>query len=317
MAFLKFVASDINSNELVIKDIVSYELSKDIDAACDGLRIIFNTECAVDELKAIKAYYGDCLIFNGFVDSQSDSINANGRECFVYARSSACVLLDNEAEPRSYYFPSTASLFSKNAQEFGFVNKLPLYAIQHSYLVGKGVSCYGAINNFIKGITGKSICVNPNNELIIPQGEGCVDFDKLDIISEKRTIGRGRLVSLIDYKIDGDMKYSHHIKSRFLERNGIRASKKINLTTLPVWQREGNAKHTLSKNAEEYYKIEAVVLGGVAVDFYDRAIGTSGFGELDGYYVAGLCISYDIRGERTKITLCKKLDLEEISYVVE
>lgn len=317
MALLKFIAMDINSVEVRIDEVISYELSRDSDAACDGLRLSFATQGPINELKTIKAFNGDELIFNGIVDSQTDSVSSNGMDCFIYARSTASILLDNEAEPMSYYCPSTESLFIKNVRDFGFKNKLPLHSIELNYLVGKGVSCYGAINNFVKGITGRNIVVNPNDELILPLGEGEIDFNKLEIISEKRTVSRGKLLSQIDYKIDGDLKYSHHIKSRFLEKNGIVASKKINLTTLPVWQREGVAKNTIMTNAEDYYKIEAVVSGCVSPQLYDSAVGKTNFGELDGYYVTGVCIILDNKGERTRLSLCKRIELEEINYVVE
>lgn len=317
MAILRFTAVDIDNREIDISSASSYELSREADAACDALRLCFTADKPTSELKSIRAFLDDELIFNGFVDSQVDSVSQKGFECSIYARSSASILLDNEAEPRGYSCPSTTALFIKNIGDFGFKNRLPILSTEHGYVVGKGVSCYGAINNFVRGMTGRSIAVTPDNELIVPSGDDVFRIDGLDIIGEKRTVARGRLLAEVDYKIDGDMKYSHHMKSRFLESRGISSSAKINLTTLPVWQREGTARNKIYSSAQEYYKIEITALGCVAPRLYDRASGASSLGDMDGYYVTGLCISLDSRGERTKITLCRELELEEISYVAE
>lgn len=317
MAKLKFIGKALDGRELELGDVLSYELSRDIDAACDGLRLRLKNDKLFDELVSIKAYRKDALIFNGFVDVQRNSVDASGGEVFIYARSSACVLLDNEAEPRSYYCPTAKALVDNNASNFGFVDKLPSLLSKHNYLVNKGVSCFGAINNFVYGMCGKSIVVNPMNEIILPDGSDEVNFNNIEIISEKRAINRGSLVSRIDYKIDGDFKYSHHIKSNFFEKRGITASKKINLTSLPLWQRENTARSMLSSSASEYYTLEITAVGFLNSQLYDRATGSSLLQSLDGYYVTSVCNIFDNKGERTRLTLSKEIELEDITYVAE
>lgn len=317
MASLKFFAIAIDDSEKELTNIISYELSRDIDAACDGLRLRMFSEKPLDELVKIKAYSESELVFNGLVDVQRDSVSSNGGEVFIYARSSACVLLDNEAFPRNYHYPTALALFHSNAERFGFINKLPAFSSKYDYLVNKGVSCFGAINNFVNGICSKSIVVSPMNEIILPSGDGKLDFNTLEIISERRAINRGSLVSRIDYKADGDIDYSHHIKSRFFEKRGINSSRKINLSNLPLWQREFTAKTSLLSSAKDYYNFEIIVDGCVNPQLYDRATGRSLLQALDGYYITSVCIIYDEKGERTRIELAKEIELEDITYVVE
>lgn len=316
MAKLSFVATTILGDEIELENVMSYELNRDADAACDGLRLTISNDEMTQELTKIKAFLGGKLVFNGNIDCQRDSTN-NGIECFIYARSTASVLLDNEAEPTSYFSPSVSSLFYANASGFGFKSKLPELTSEHSYLVNKGVSCYGAINNFVRGLTGKSIVVNPENELLIPNGVGAINVSSLGIISEKRIINRGDLLSRIDYKINGDNRYCHHIKSAFLEQRGISSTKKINLSSLPRWQKEFNASTELTKAASTYYKAEIVADGCIMPQLYDKAVGKSKLQAYNDYYVTSVCVILDSKGERTRITLCKNIDLEAISYVAE
>lgn len=317
MAFLKFIAKSIDDVEIELEGVLSYEISRDIDAPCDALRLTFKSNANVPELTDIKAFNSNELVFNGIIDTQRASKNQNGVEHFIYARSTASVLIDNEAEPRSYCSPTSTSLFHINAEEFGFVNKLPAILSEHNYLVNKGVSRFGAINNFVYGITGKNISVNPQNEIILQESVGEIDFNKLSVISEKRIINRGNLLSQIDYKIDGDIKYSHHIKSRFLEQRGINTSKKINLSSLPSWQKEYSPRVSLSSALMEYYKAEITVDGFVECRLYDKASGNSNLGSLGECFVTSVSNILDSKGERTKFVLSKKYDLEEITYVAE
>jgi prophage tail gpP-like protein len=68
-----------------------------------------------------EAYNGDKKIFNGFVDRQVASVSGEEKSVFIYARSSAAVLVDNEALPSQYHRPSARQLWFHNAREFGFV----------------------------------------------------------------------------------------------------------------------------------------------------------------------------------------------------
>ena len=317
MAELSFAAYTTDNSKIEIANVLSYELSRDIDAPCDSLRLHFISDGTLDEIVKIEAYQNEKLVFNGYADTQRETIDEKGHSCFVYARSSACILLDNEAVPRSYSCPTSQALFINNAKDFGFTSRLPMYYLALNYIVGKGTSCYGAINNFIKGITGRSIIINAENELVLPEGEGSISLDDYEIISSKKSINRGGLISKADYKIEGDLGYSHHIKSRFLEKKGVQSSKMINLSSLPVWQREYVAKNVLSTSCLSYYKLDFVLSGCVPAELYSNAIGKTGFGELESYYVTGVCIILDSKGERTKLSLCKRLDLEEITYVAE
>lgn len=315
MAKLSFTAKMIDSSSVEPSEIIAFELNRDIDAACDGLRLSFLHDAPLGEIDSIMAYENDELIFNGYVDVQRQSVGENGFECFVFARSSACRLVDNEASPCTYSYPTAQVLFIKNAEIFGFKSALPTLFTRSNYAVKKGTSCFGAINDFVYALAGRGIVVTPHNEVIIPSGEGRINLDDFRIVSERRCINRGELISQVDYKIDGDNDYSRHAKSVFLEERGICRSKKINLQAYPQWQRENVAVGTIKEKCPSYRTVELVLDGCHSFNLYDRVCGKTRLGDFDGYYVTGACTSFNSRGESTRLLLCGDFDLEATTYV--
>ena len=86
MADLTFKLYDLDDNEIKPRAVLSYELSRDADAACDGLRLNLLLDEAGAELYTVKAFYGKVCAFNGYVDTQRESINATGSTCFFPPR---------------------------------------------------------------------------------------------------------------------------------------------------------------------------------------------------------------------------------------
>lgn len=317
MAEIEFFLYDLDGVKQRVINIISYELSRDIDAACDGLRLSFCSDNTLNEIQRIEAYCSNDLIFNGLCDTQRESAGEAGVECFVYARSTACILVDNEAMPFIYNSPSTTALFKLNAEDFGFENRLDLLCCNEEYQVSKGTSCFAAINNFVNGLTGKSIIVNAKNQLILPQqdNETCLDGC---IISEKRIINRGDALSRLDYRADNRHGYVYHMKSQFFEDKKINASRKLNLSSLPKWQRDFVALNRLKSANCSYNTIEAVLDGCRDFALYSRVSYNSEiFGKTEDYFISSCTMICDKNGERTRLVLNKNIDVREISYVAE
>lgn len=120
MAGLIFSAYDTEEKEIAVSNVLSYELSKDEDAACHGLRLYFISKVPLPELFMLRAKNNGTIVFNGYVDTQRETSDEKGTVCFVFARSTACVLLDNEAKPQVYFKPTAEALFLSNAKGLGF-----------------------------------------------------------------------------------------------------------------------------------------------------------------------------------------------------
>lgn len=315
MAELSFTLFDLEENKIEVKNILFYEQLKDIYAPCDAIRLSFITDFLLPEINRVEAYYDEKLVFSGFADTQREEKKAEGFECFIYARSSACLLVDNEAPPVTYYKPSVSTLFNKNARQFGFILKLPDYSAASFYRVDKGCSCYGAINKFFYAVSGKRIAVTPNGELIVPTGK-TIYPDECSVISAKRIINRGNALTKIDFKNENDLGYYHHIKSRFFENKKIEKSKKLNLSSYPSWQKSSILLNTLEENNYEYEKIELSVSGYLNAELYDKLdFYGKPFGELKNFYISSVSHSFKASEDKTAIELCRKNDLKEIIYV--
>lgn len=315
---LDFYLYDLNENKTVAENITSFELSKDESAACDGLRLKFYTNKSLDEINKVEVYKNSDLIFNGFCDTQRENLSDSGYEVFIYARSSACILTDNEAKPFTYEFPSALSLFSQNARAFGFTCNLPKVYCNAPYRVGNSTSCFAAINNFVSALTGKNITVTSDNCITVMQENSEINLNAFDILSEKRITNRGGIISSLEYKNDIKSDYSYHLKSRFFEDKGIKNSKKINLSNLPEWQKNVTLLNLLKSSAKSYKTIEIEISGCFDFDLYSKVKYNSDYlGEIDDYYLSNVRLYFNQNGEKTKLTLCKNIDLMEINYVVK
>lgn len=71
--------------------VLSYELSSELAAACDGLRLYLYSETVVSSIQAVYAFQNGKKIFNGSADKIQIRADNSGYTLFVYARSGAAV----------------------------------------------------------------------------------------------------------------------------------------------------------------------------------------------------------------------------------
>lgn len=316
MAKLSFVLKDIDGKEYTINRLISYQLNMDWDAACHGLRLEFISDFGLNELCSLQVFNDGKKIFNGYIDTQREAFDSKGNHCFLYARSSACLLTDNEATPFTYISPNSLALFNVNALPLGFSCDLPNLVSDQEYLVSKGVSCFRAINDFVEGISGNRICVDADDCISLLQGSKHLFVDGREVVSEKRIINRGDAIARLDYKTDSANGFDHHYKSRFFEKKGIKTSKKHNLSSMPIWQRDYSLHGVISSSAMDYFKLELVLDGAVDWSIGDKiTYNSTFFGVMDDLQVRSLTFILDDKGERTNAILSKIIDLEELNYV--
>lgn len=316
MAILRFIAYDINGEEHPFDSIESYELSMDYDAACHGVRLNYASDSSLPELVRLYAFRGEQKIFSGFIDTQREGFDDGAVQGFIYARSSACILVDNEAKPSVYRNPTARSLCVVNADDYGFTNDLGNISCDGLYQVNKGVSCFSAINDFVCGITGKRIGVDADSCIRLIDSDRAISIASDSILSERREINRGGVLRRIDYKVNSVDGYDHHIASRALEHKEFVSSKKQNMSSLPDWQRDYTLLHTLKSSVENYYCYRLEVDGVADVQLGDSLVYDSRlFGIVDGLVVKSIKHLMDSNGEKTVLSLVKDFDLEEITYV--
>lgn len=310
-------AVTISRKEIEIKNIYEFNLTQTADVPCDCLSFCFKDKSKPEEIVSVKAYSDGKLIFNGLCDCQRTAYTSSGSENFIYARSRACLLVDNEAEPFTYNKPTANQLYFNYAEDLGFTCRLPEIYSDDSYEVVKGASRFGAINQFVYLKSGKNIYVSPEDEISVHElSADKKDIDKYNIISFSACINRSEPLSCINFKrILGESGYRLHTKSEMSEKLGIKRNKYINLSAMPQWQREYIILQKLRSSYEDYKTLEITVTGNVSERLYQR-FSFSYCGErYDDYVLAEKKYIFDEKGERTRLLLKKITEIEEITYV--
>ena len=312
---MRFELQDIKGKRFDASNVISFELTSEAGAACDGLRLSFIPENNIDEIVSVRAYSSGELIFNGFCDDQRLTRDKSGIKCFIYARSSASLLVDNEAIPFQYTCPSARQLWFSNAKELGFAFGLPEVFTENNYTVSKGTSCYGAINDFVFAVYGAPIYVTPENVIKVYElGEKVKRLESYNVLSLSRIISRSEPISAVDYKINTADAYSYHFKSDFAAARGIRRRRLYNLSSIPQWQREKAAQKKVEQSLSDYYSVQAVIAGECDLRLFDRVKLSFG-GDPEAFFVYEKTVSKNKSGEKTAVVLKKNIDGELINYV--
>ncbi len=309
-----FILKDIDDKQYIIDMAVSYELISEVGAACSGLRLYFDSDEQIGEINAVLVKNDSgTLVFNGFCDLQRESIKEYTSEYFIYARSTAALLVDNEASPFEYKNPTAKQLFAVNAEGFGFKCALPDIYTENSYVVSKGTSCFGAVNDFVFMMTGVPVYIDESNILKAYRiSESVKHLSDYDVISQSFIINRCDVISRVDYKINASENYKYHYSSALAEKNNIIRSRKINLSGLPLLQRENAAKKLISASVDNYYSMKVQLAGDCDFKLYDRVETEKGE-----FIVCEIINSKSEKGGETALVLKKKTDGELINYVAE
>ena len=303
----------MNGKILRIERLKEFCFTQTYGVACDSLWAYFFSQTPVDEIVSIRGYENQKLIFNGFCDCQREREDKNGYEIYFYARSSASVLVDNEAMPLSYNKPSANQLCFNIARGMGFNSSLPNIYSETKYEVTKGTSCYGAISQYVLLISGKSIGVTPNNEIrIIDYSDNVLNLNKYQVVSAVHTINRSEPYLEIAFKkSNAQPDYCVHTKSRLGEKVGINKSMLINLSSLPQWQRENTVLERLKSSYKDYKVLQVTISGYVGEGLLQRF----NYKEYNDYALSEKRYFCNKNGEFTAMTLKKRTDIKEITYV--
>lgn len=112
------------------------------------------------EFLRVHLFEEDECILSALVDEQIISVGENSCTELI-CRSTAAVLLDNEAKSANFVNPCTELIFKAYAQPYGFSEyKGKDMYLAGEFVVGNGMSCYQVLERFSKGAYGKSIDID-------------------------------------------------------------------------------------------------------------------------------------------------------------
>ncbi len=152
---VKITATKTDGEVLILPAPLSLVISREEDVPADSLKAVFPTLIHEELADVTVTREGKC-IFEGIVDEQNLIIN-DGTVTELIARSKVAVLLDNEAQPRTFSDPSAELMFRYYAKPLGFVSFRGEDRVRNGeYKVQKGSSCYTALKDFCLKVYGKA-----------------------------------------------------------------------------------------------------------------------------------------------------------------
>lgn len=316
MAGISISLFDLNECETVVENLISYELCEDCDAPCDSLSLTFFSKKVLDEIYRVEASVDGKRVFTGFADTQREQISDNGFVCFIYARSSACLLTDSEAKPFTYNSPSALGLFKANCDGFGFSYEAGNIYCENQYQVSKGTSKFSALQDFVYGVTGDRIRIDCNNALTLMKTKNSRTL-KGGVIGIKRVINRANALEKINYKLNSDKDYIYCRESAFMKKRKIRSRVMKNLAYVEDWRRDKVLSSVMKSKNSEYHTYTIIVSGFEKIGLMDEVrCFDSFFGNICGI-VYSVVHSQSGGVEQTCIKARVPFDLEEMTYVDE
>ena len=228
------------------------------------------------------AYKDDELIFNGYCDCQKSAVDEKGFQTYIYARSSACLLVDNDAFAYTYNCPSALSLFQAYAKDLGFKFKLPNVYTLKKYEVTSGASLFGAINSLVSMISGNGIRINASNEIIMLEpSKDILNLNSYPILSVKSIINRSEPISAVHYKKEFSSNYDCHTYSKSAKDLGFSRNRYVNLISLASWQRNYKISKMIKDSFKNYKCLEITINGYCSSELYQRFNYESLIGKFD------------------------------------
>lgn len=314
---MKIELKTADERVIVAEKIFELCFTQTLDVACDSLWAYFASEEYIGEIKSVRAYENGNLIFNGYCDCQKNTFNKNGYEIYFYSRSSASMLVDNEAEPFTYEKPSAKQLCFNIARKYGFNAELDDIYTNMKYEVAMGTSCYGAINQFVSLLTNRHLIVTPDNTIkAISLSDDIKNINMQNVVSLVHSINRSEPYSQINFKLSSAQpRYITHTKSVLADKLGIERQMYINLSTLPQWQRENKVIQRLKSSYENYQTLEIKLAGYFNGSLLQRYSFSGGSVNYDDFVLCEKKYIYDKHGECTMLMLKKNIDAEELTYV--
>ncbi|MGN1421498.1 MAG: hypothetical protein ACI4XC_08300 [Eubacterium sp.] len=308
--------TDINGREYEVKDITQIIFTETVGAACASLCFKFKSREKIGEIVSVRAHSEKSIIFNGFCDCQRVTADSKGFETYIYARSSASVLVDSQSRPFTFNCPSARQLWTEYARDLGFEYSLPKISCNEKYEVSSGTSCFGAINNFVSALTGCEIIITPENKISL--GEVSKDVKSLNsytILSASAVINRSEPVGEICFKREQDTDYKAHFVSQLAREKGLGRTRYINLNSVAQWQRTNSVLRRMKDCFNDYMLLEITVDGTVNEKLYQRFSYSGEIGKYDDYILTEKRYIFDKGTEKTKLVLRKNIDMGEAIYV--
>lgn len=308
---LNYFITYIDGSQAEISNIISVVFNSDYDVPADDLTVVF--PCDKDFCKKadmISAMDNDKPVFIGKIDDIIHLSDKKSAVTKIVARSLASILLDNEAEPVTYFRPSADFIFDRHLKPFGFsefVGDCSPYC--GTLKVEKGMSCWSLLKLFcnykfacnprITG-NGKVIFNGVSSDKKIVFGNGGIDY-----VSIKESVSRCKLISKVMLRMSDNGSYSSALYNDNPDCKGINRIRYYNATTAS--NSISTADRIIKNSNADSYCVMLECIGCFTDILCCRAVVDDRFcGVIDGLYVKSIKYTTDSNGEFTTVVLGKE-----------
>lgn len=244
---LTYFFTDKNGKRCEIKNVLTAEISADVDVPADELVMTVPYDEKFGNADILEAYDGKSLVFVGQADEIVSIVRTDGAIVRLSARSLAGRLLDNEAEPVTYVNPAAKFIFERHLKPFGIVG---YDGDEHPFMgtikIEKGMTEWQVLEKFCNGRYGKSpritgagfalMCETYGGAKPIVFGRNGVGYTSLreyikpcKVISQikLRTEEYGGYKSVISNKCVADMIKRVRYVNAFLDNNAVKTADRM------------------------------------------------------------------------------------------
>lgn len=259
---LSVKAIDINDNELLLGAPSKVTISCDEDVPADSMELEFGI-VGLRDVKYVELSREGKVIFSGEVDEQTEEI-CDVPKTVIVARSSAAILIDNEAYPMSLENPSAKDVFKFFAEPFGF-RKLcgDNKALNGRFTVAKGTSCFNVLKAFSKDVYGAfPRCEGDTIYMDGKKSDGLLRLgsDGIPLLSLRTIRLRCNRISAVYVKTSDSGGYVNKISDSKAEAEGLVKVRYLNAVSGSS-KTIADADRILEESERESFHSEAVCTG--------------------------------------------------------
>ena len=304
-------ARDVDGNEITLSRPSSIVINSSVDAPADSMTVILPCSFAPPELCEISLSADGSLAFSGIVDEQT-VYYSGGLMLRIDARSSAALLLDNEALPATYNSPSLADIYSLHAQNYGIKGFVGSGVCNGDFSVKKGMSEWEVIESFCRSVMGVQPVItkdlildareNKTDEHYVFSNEipGAVGFSEATL--RRKRYGE---ISEILYKLSAGNIYDLRYENADAAGRGISSRRLLNLSENDGKFNEYRIKNIISKSRQDAFELK-LTLPDICVTtlFAGASVYDGKIGNYENLLVKEADFSLSQKGVFTRLTLC-------------
>ncbi len=298
---LKVILTDTDGKTTVCGNITELEWIASKEAVAQSLKVVLAVDGELSEMQGVTVWRDNEMLFEGWVDTQTETLTAKGRTVMIRARSREAVLLDNEAMPQVYCMPSMPLLMKRHFEPLGFGTFRGSDCAMNGELnIVKGMSEWAVLRTFCQRFLGVEPRMDKNGVIDVT---GIRNDDEVWISSDKcfsitRTRSRKNVISDIRARTYASGGYEMVLNSKVADRLNIRRTRYVNVVGSENKSIAATEK-LLEKADNSYEKIRVeyggYVNGGIGVELVLD-------GKKNGRLISEIRYSLNENGEKTTLT---------------